>query len=99
MVIASPHSILQRHPAEDCPESSRESHSGNAADRSPIPALLTQQLVRRFYLPLSERAFWRWVSAGKFPKPDISMGGKARFWKRETVERWIANQAVCGDVG
>ncbi len=55
-----------------------------------IPALLTQQLVRRHFLPLAERTFWRWVSAGQFPKPDLVMGGKARFWKRETVECWIA---------
>jgi predicted DNA-binding transcriptional regulator AlpA len=60
-----------------------------AADLS-IPALLTQQLVRKHFLPLAERTFWRWVSAGQFPKPDLAMGGKARFWKRETVERWIA---------
>jgi predicted DNA-binding transcriptional regulator AlpA len=61
-----------------------------------IPALLTQQLVRKHYLPLAERTFWRWVSAGQFPKPDLSMGGKARFWKRETVRAWIDSQARKG---
>ncbi len=59
------------------------------ADRQAIPELLTQQLVRRHYLPLAERTFWRWVSAGQFPKPDLIFGGKSRFWKRESVERWI----------
>jgi len=67
----------------------------NAESAGP-PALLTQQMVRRFYLPLAERTFWRWVSAGQFPKPDLSMGGKARFWKRETVERWIDAHAAEG---
>jgi predicted DNA-binding transcriptional regulator AlpA len=61
-----------------------------------IPALLTQQLVRKHFLPLAERTFWRWVSAGQFPKPDLSMGGKARFWRRESVEQWIADRAAEG---
>jgi predicted DNA-binding transcriptional regulator AlpA len=60
------------------------------------PALLTQQMVRRFYLPLAERTFWRWVSEGKFPRPDLALGGKSRFWKRETVEGWISAQVAGG---
>ncbi len=62
----------------------------------PIPELLNQQMVRRFYLPLAERTFWRWVSAGQFPKPDLAMGGKSRFWKRETVLRWIEERSAEG---
>jgi predicted DNA-binding transcriptional regulator AlpA len=58
-----------------------------------IPALLTKQLIRRHYLPASERTLDRWVSSGAFPKPDIAMGGKVRYWRRETVENWIAHQS------
>jgi predicted DNA-binding transcriptional regulator AlpA len=58
------------------------------ADRQAIPALLTQQLVRKHFLPLGERTFWRWVSTGQFPKPDLIFGGKSRFWKKETVENY-----------
>jgi predicted DNA-binding transcriptional regulator AlpA len=67
----------------------------NIAPAGP-PALLTQSLVRQHYLPLAERTFFKWVSAGLFPKPDISIGGKARFWKREAVEAWIAAQVERG---
>jgi predicted DNA-binding transcriptional regulator AlpA len=57
------------------------------------PALLTLALVRRHYLPMGERTLHRWISSGAFPKPDISIGGKVRYWKRETVENWIESQS------
>ena len=57
------------------------------------PALLTKTLILQFYLPAGGRTLDRWISAGTFPRPDISIGGKVRYWKRETVEAWIAAQA------
>ncbi len=65
-------------------------------DRQAPPALLTSKLVRLHFLPIAERTFWRWVSAGQFPKPDLAISGKAKFWKRETVETWIDAQAGKG---
>ena len=56
----------------------------------PLPQLLTKQLIRKHYLPAGQRTLDRWISAGQFPRPDISMGGKVRYWRRETVEGWIA---------
>lgn len=56
------------------------------------PALLSMKLIRHFYIPVGDRTLDRWISAGQFPKPDISMGGKVRFWKRESVEAWIDQQ-------
>lgn len=50
------------------------------------PALLTLALIRRYFLPLGERTIFRMISAGTFPRADISKGGKLRLWKRETVE-------------
>mgnify|MGYP005850058823 CR=1 FL=1 len=61
-----------------------------------IPALLTKALIRKYYLPAGERTLDRWVSSGTFPRPDISIGGKVRYWKRETVEAWIDAQARGG---
>ena len=58
------------------------------------PALLTLALIRRYYLPLGERTIFRMISAGTFPRADISKGGKLRLWKRETVEQWIEDQSV-----
>jgi predicted DNA-binding transcriptional regulator AlpA len=61
------------------------------ADARPVPpALLTLPLIRLHYVPAGERTLHRWISSGQFPRPDISIGGKVRYWKRETVEAWIA---------
>ena len=65
--------------------------------KSPLPALLTLSLIRTHFIPAGARTLHRWISAGQFPRPDISLGGKVRYWKRETVERWIAAQSEGGD--
>ena len=67
--------------------------SHNAKENEAPPALLTKHLIRRFYVPAGERTLDRWISSGRFPRPDISIGGKVRYWKRETVEGWIVAQS------
>jgi predicted DNA-binding transcriptional regulator AlpA len=57
------------------------------------PALLTKTLIRKYYVPAGERTLNRWISSGRFPRHDIALGGKVRWWKRETVEAWIKAQA------
>ncbi len=63
-------------------------------DRQTIPALLTLALIRCHYVPSAERTIRRWISSGIFPRPDISIGGKVRYWRRETVEGWIQTLAA-----
>jgi predicted DNA-binding transcriptional regulator AlpA len=63
------------------------------------PELLTEKLIRRHFLPIGGRTLARWVSSGRFPRADISIGGKARFWKRETVEAWITERAAGAEGG
>jgi len=58
------------------------------------PALLTLAMIRRYYVPIASRTLFRLISSGRFPKADIGIGGKRRLWKRETVEAWIASNAV-----
>lgn len=58
-----------------------------------LPELLTAAIIRERILPVGKRTFDRWVSSDKFPRADISMGGKVRLWRRETVERWIDETA------
>lgn len=41
---------------------------------------------------ISQRTLWRWVSAGQFPKPDLSVG-RIRRWRAQTVQSWIESQA------
>jgi hypothetical protein len=67
-----------------------------AQDRQTPPALLTKALIRRYYIPVGERTLDRWISSGTFPRPDIAIGGKVRYWRRETVEAWIDAQAEGG---
>ena len=45
-------------------------------------------------LAVGQRTLWRWVAAGTFPPPDISIGAKVRRWKRATVEAWIEHTAA-----
>jgi predicted DNA-binding transcriptional regulator AlpA len=58
------------------------------------PALLTLAMIRRYYVPIASRTLFRLISSGRFPKADIGIGGKLRLWKRDTVEAWIASNAV-----
>lgn len=67
-----------------------------AEDWQAIPALLTKALIRKHYVPAGERTLDRWISSGTFPRPDIAIGGKVRYWKRESVEAWIKAQAEGG---
>lgn len=57
------------------------------------PELLTLSLIRKHYVPLGARTLFRMIAAGTFPKADIAIGGKTRFWKRSTVESWIEQNA------
>ena len=65
----------------------------SAETRTDIPALLTKALIRKHYVPAGERTLDRWISSGTFPRPDIALGGKVRYWKGQTVEAWIDAQA------
>ncbi len=70
--------------------------SSPAADVQTPPALLTKAMIRRYYIPAGERTLYRWISSGTFPRPDIAIGGKVRYWRRETVEAWITGQMEGG---
>ena len=63
-------------------------------DSSAIPHLLTKTLIRKHFLPAGERTLDRWISNGLFPRADIALGGKVRYWKRETIVTWISSQVA-----
>jgi predicted DNA-binding transcriptional regulator AlpA len=44
-------------------------------------------------LDISQRTLRTWISTRKFPKPDLVMGEKLKFWRIETVEAWIEARA------
>jgi predicted DNA-binding transcriptional regulator AlpA len=60
------------------------------------PALLTESLIRRHFVPCGGRTLARWISAGRFPRADIAIGNKIRYWRVETVLAWIADRAAEG---
>lgn len=70
-----------------------ENNTAETSTVTIIPALLTMALVRKHFVPIAERTLHRWVSSGQFPRPEIAIGGKVRYWKRETVENWIDARA------
>ena len=61
-----------------------------------LPALLTRRMIIAHFVPLGARTLDRWISIGQFPRPDISIGGKTRLWRIETIRRWIEAQAAEG---
>jgi predicted DNA-binding transcriptional regulator AlpA len=62
-------------------------------DRQAIPELLTLAMIQRHFVPAGTRTLHRWISSGQFPRPDIALGGKIRYWKTGTVLAWIDAQA------
>ena len=63
--------------------------SSSDANPNPLPGLLTAGHITNRLIPIDARTLYRWISAGMFPKADIAIGAKVRFWRRETVENWI----------
>ncbi|MDT3669518.1 MAG: AlpA family phage regulatory protein [Aromatoleum sp.] len=41
-------------------------------------------------LPISHPTLWRWVKAGKFPKP-VKLSGRVSAWRVEDVRAWLKN--------
>lgn len=49
--------------------------------------LTIKEIIKR--LGVSRASFDRWVTAGKFPAPDIRFGKSAR-WELDTFRNWVA---------
>jgi predicted DNA-binding transcriptional regulator AlpA len=60
--------------------------------RSELPELLTKPMILKQFLPCGHRTLFRWMASGVFPKPDISIGGKVRYWRKSTILAWIDAQ-------
>lgn len=74
------------------PELSATDGSANPVLDSPYAILRTRAVLA--LIGLSRTSLWRRVKAGDFPPP-VRLGGKgsrAVGWRREDVERWLAER-------
>lgn len=46
-------------------------------------------------VPVSPVTIWRWIAAGKFPKP-IKLSENVTAWKAEEVRAWLDQQSAQG---
>lgn len=46
-------------------------------------------------IPVTSSTIWRWVKAGKFPKP-FTMGSRCTVWDAAEVDEWIASSKANG---
>ena len=63
-------------------------------DHGELPATLTLEQIRRFFVPLGRRTIHRLISSGDFPRADIAIGGKVRLWRRATIEEWLETHST-----
>jgi predicted DNA-binding transcriptional regulator AlpA len=56
-----------------------------------MPVLLTGPMVLRYFVPVNRRTLLNWIKAGMFPPADFRLN-RNRYWRRRTIERWIAQQ-------
>lgn len=40
-------------------------------------------------VPVSHATLWRWVKAGKFPRP-VKLGDRVTAWNADEVRAWLA---------
>ncbi|MBE7560896.1 helix-turn-helix domain-containing protein [bacterium] len=59
----------------------------NPATSSGMQSLLKPSEIPRI-LTIGVRTYWRWVSSGRLPHPDLREGRVVR-WRRETVDTWL----------
>ncbi len=68
----------------------REGHPSTVAAVVARLAWRKKEVARA--LGISERAFERERSAGRFPRPDLTIG-RMPLWRPETIRAWIDGQA------
>ena len=54
-------------------------------------AFIRQPAVLKDVLPVSASTLWRYVKAGKFPKP-IKLSERVTAWRSEDIRAWIDAQ-------
>lgn len=75
------------------PHATARASSGGARQLGVLPAtgyIRAAQLVPDI-VPASPVTLWRWVKAGRFPKP-YKLGPRMTAWKVEEIRAWMAER-------
>lgn len=59
-------------------------------DHTELDLVGTAEVKRR--IPMSDATLWRWIRAGRFPKP-LKIVGK-NFWRSDELNAWIEQQSA-----
>lgn len=59
-----------------------------------LPELCGTKVIQQHVLggEVSDRTLRKLIACGRFPKPDVRLSAKLRFWRRDTVLSWIEEQ-------
>lgn len=58
----------------------------------PAEGFLRQSQIVGKIIPVGATTLWRWVNAGKFPKP-IKLSERVTAWRCEDVRAWLEQHA------
>jgi predicted DNA-binding transcriptional regulator AlpA len=70
----------------------KEDESTSQSTKGDGDPLMASADTRRYLGGISEMTLWRWLQILDFPAPDMTLQ-RRRFWRRSTVEAWLAAQA------
>lgn len=73
------------------------SHAQDITTPSPEPAFYRLTDVIRI-TALSRSSIYRRIAAGDFP-PQVSLGGRAKGWRREALQAWIGDPSGFHQLG
>lgn len=68
----------------------RPDEAGNNFHERPLTLLTVTAVQKR--IPVTKMTLWRWVQAGKFPKP-INRTGR-NYWRADEIAAWIDGEAA-----
>lgn len=59
----------------------------------PQAGYIRQALLIPCILPISSATLWRWVAAGKFPKP-VRLSARVTAWRIDEIRAWLVSQEL-----
>ncbi|MFO1418516.1 MAG: AlpA family phage regulatory protein [Methylotetracoccus sp.] len=71
------------------PKTRKPGHEAPASlDSIPRTGYLRQEQILGTLIPVSSTTLWRWVRAGKFPKP-LKLSPRVTAWRASDIQQWL----------